>query len=234
MFSRSASIYDAVYSFKDYEAEAALLHTLIEERVPGAASLLDVACGTGRHLEQFRRWYDVEGLDLDEGLLDVARKRLGGVPLQVADMTSFSLGRRFDVVTCLFSAIGYAGTPERLNAAILAMADHLQPGGILIIEPWLAPELWQVGRPHLLTVDEPDLKIARMNVSDREGRLAIMEFVYLVGTPDGISHFSERHEAALFTDDEYRYAFTAARLAVEHDDAGLIGRGLYVGRHEVS
>jgi SAM-dependent methyltransferase len=230
MFTRSASIYDAVYSFKDYNAEAERLHALIQERVPGAASLLDVACGTGRHLEQLRRWYEVEGLDLDEGLLEVARSRLGQVPFHVADMTAFSLDRRFDVVTCLFSSIGYVGTPERLSAAILAMANHLKPGGILVVEPWLTPELWQVGQVHLLAVDEPELKIARMNVSGRDDRLAIMEFVYLVGTPDGITQFSERHEAALFTDTEYRHAFSAAKLSVEHDEQGLIGRGLYVGQ----
>src|SRR3954453_3850840 len=86
------------------------------------------------------------------------------------------------------------GSIERLNAAIRAMATHLNAGGILVIEPWLTPDVWQVGRPRLLVLDEPDLKIARMNVSGREGRLAIMEFVYLVGSPDGIEHFSERHE----------------------------------------
>ena len=61
-----------------------------------------------------------------------------------------------------------------------------------------------VDRPHLLTVDEPELKIARMTISGREGRLAIMNFEYLIGTPAGIEAFSERHEAALFTDEEYR------------------------------
>jgi SAM-dependent methyltransferase len=230
MFGKSASIYDAVYSFKDYEAEADRVHALIEAHTPGAKTLLDVACGTGKHLEQFRRWYAVEGLDLDEGLLAVARDRLGDVPLQPADMTSFSLGHTFDVVTCLFSSIGYVGTPERLNAAIRAMSEHLNPDGLLILEPWLAPDVWQVDRPHLLAVDEPDLKIARMNVSTSEGRLAIMEFFYLVATPEGVSQFSERHEAALFTDGEYREAFVDAGLAVEHDDEGLIGRGLYLGR----
>ena len=82
MFSNSARIYDAVYSFKDYRAEAERVHELIQERSPGASSLLDVACGTGKHLEQFRRWYpDVAGVDLDEGLVEVARERLDDVPL---------------------------------------------------------------------------------------------------------------------------------------------------------
>jgi SAM-dependent methyltransferase len=230
VFTRSASIYDLVYSFKDYEGEAERVHALIQQRAPGASTLLDVACGTGKHLEQFRRWYEVEGVDLDEGLLEVARNRLGDVRLHVADMTSFALGRTFDVVTCLFSSIGYVATPKRLNGAIRAMAAHLNPNGILVVEPWLTPDGWQIGRPHLLVVDEPDLKIVRMNVSGRDGRLAVMEFVYLVGSPDGIDHFSERHEAALFTDVEYRQALSTAGLTVEHDPEGLIGRGLYLGR----
>ncbi len=229
MFARSARIYDAVYSFKDYVSESERLHTLIEERAPGAASLLDVACGTGKHLEQLRRWYDAEGVDLDSELLAIAQERLGDVRLHVADMTSFDLGRRFDAVTCLFSSIGYVGTVEKLEAAITAMAAHVAPEGVLIVEPWLGPDAWVVDRPHLLAVDEPYLKIARMNVSGREGRLAIMDFSYLVGTPDGVEHFTERHEAALFTDEEYRRAFAAAGLAVEHDGHGLIGRGLYLG-----
>jgi SAM-dependent methyltransferase len=230
VFTRSASIYDLVYSFKDYEGEAERVHALIQQRAPGASTLLDVACGTGKHLEQFRRWYEVEGVDLDEGLLEVARNRLGDVRLHVADMTSFALGRTFDVVTCLFSSIGYVATPKRLNGAIRAMAAHLNPNGILVVEPWLTPDGWQIGRPHLLVVDEPDLKIVRMNVSGRDGRLAVMEFVYLVGSPDGIDHFPERHEAALFTDVEYRQALSTAGLTVEHDPEGLIGRGLYLGR----
>jgi SAM-dependent methyltransferase len=228
VFTRSADIYDAVYSFKDYPAEAERVNRLIQERRPGAASLLDVACGTGKHLEQLRRWYEVAGLDLDRNLLTVACTRLPDVPLHVADMTSFDLGRRFDAVTCLFSSIGYVGTEVRLRAAIAAMAAHLNPGGVLVVEPWLSPDAWVANRPHLLTVDQPNLKVARMTLSGREGGLAIMEFTYLVGSPDGVRHFEERHEAALFTDREYRDAFSAAGLAVEHDEHGLIGRGLYL------
>lgn len=236
MFSDSAGIYDAVYSFKDYAGEAAKLHRLIrahslnQAHSASASTLLDVACGTGKHLEQFGQWYEVEGLDLDRTLLGIAQERLGNVPLHAADMVSFDLGRRFDAVTCLFSSIGYVGTEERLNQAIATMANHLDPSGVLIVEPWLAPETWVNNRPHLLSVDEPDLKIARMSISGQEGRLAIVDFTYLVGTPEGVRQFSERHEVALFTDGEYRDAFAAAGLGVEHDEEGLIGRGLYIAR----
>lgn len=231
VFSRSAGIYDAVYAFKDYAAEAETVHRVITDRCPAARTLLDVACGTGKHLEQLKRWYQVEGLDLDDGLLAIARDRLGEVPLHQADMTDFDLGRRYDAITCLFSSIGYVADREKLVDTLACLARQLQHDGVIVIEPWLTPDAWAVDRPALLVVDQPELKIARMNVSDRDGRLAIVDFHYLVGTPAGVQQFNERHEIALFTDDEYTLAFQDAGLTVDHDPEGLTGRGLYIARH---
>lgn len=100
-----------------------------------------------------------------------------------------------------------------------------------MIEPWFTPDAWIVGRPALLVVDRPDLKVARMNVSARDGRLAIVDFHYLVGAPAGVQQFDELHELALFTHDEYEAAFEEAGLTAEHDPEGLTGRGLYIARH---
>lgn len=61
MFERSVRFYDALYSWKDYEGEAARLHELIQQLRPGARTLLDVACGTGKHLEHLRAHYEAEG-----------------------------------------------------------------------------------------------------------------------------------------------------------------------------
>ena len=229
MFKPSARLYDAVYSFKDYSREAALVHELVQARKPAAETLLDVACGTGAHLAELGRWYRCEGLDLEPGLLAVARERLPGVPLHEGDMRDFGLGRRFDVVTCLFSSIGYVLTVEGLQRAVAAMARHLEPGGVLVLEPWLTPDA--VVTPHVgaVFVDEPELKIARVNTIEVDGRTSRFDFHYLVGTPDGVEHFTERHDLGLFTQDEQLEAFRAAGLDVEHDDEGLMGRGLYIG-----
>lgn len=230
MFDRSQRLYDLVYGFKDYPAESRRLEELIAERQPGARSLLDVACGTGKHLVELRaRFEHVEGLDLDEGLLAVARERLPDVTFHAGNMIAFDLGRRFDVVTCLFSAIGYAVTEEKLRAAITAMAAHVEPGGVLLVEPWLEPEVWVPGRLHLLTVDEPDVKISRATIAGLEGTVSILDFHYLVVTNDGAEHFSEHHEAGLFTREQMLGAFESAGLHAELDEKGLIERGLYIG-----
>ena len=136
-YARSSELYDLLYAAKDYGAEARQLRDIIQRHQPNARTLLDVACGTGRHLERLREWYAVAGLDAEPGLLEVARRRLPGVPLHEGDMRDFQLGT-FDVVTCLFSAIGYMQTPDDLARAVRVMAGHLQTAGVLIIEPWLS------------------------------------------------------------------------------------------------
>src|SRR3712207_7289123 len=45
-------------------------------------------------------------------------ERYPDVRFHQGDMTDFDLGRRFDVVVCLFSAIGYVLTEERLRQTL--------------------------------------------------------------------------------------------------------------------
>jgi len=229
MYSSTAHIYDALYSFKDYAGEAEEIHALIHERRPGARTLLDVATGTGKHLEEFRRWYEVEGTDLEPAQLAIARERLPDVPLHEADMADFDLGRRFDAVTCLFSSIGYVKTVERMREAVAAMARHLEPGGVLVIDPWFGPDTWFEGYVGALFVDEPELKIARMNVSERDGDVSAMDMHHLVATPAGVEHIVARHELGLFSHEQHEEAFDAAGVDVEHFPEALNGRGRYVG-----
>lgn len=228
VYTHSARFYDAIYAFRDYRAEVEGMLQKIDAHRPGARSLLDVACGTGKHLEHFKARFDAQGLDLSEELLAVARERNPELALHRGDMRSFELGERFDVLTCLFSAIGHLASVDELRCTARTFARHLHPGGLALIEPWFTPEQWRPGGPHSLFVDEPDLKIARINLSEVRGRLSVMELHYLVGMPGGVHHFVERLEAYLFTHQEYLSAFEEVGFTVEYDPEGPVGRGLYL------
>lgn len=232
MFTQSARYYDAIYASrgKDYEKEAQILTDLISSRKPAQGDkLLDVACGTGGHLMYLKESFEVQGLDLDGAMLQIAHEKLPGIPLHEADMVSFSLPMEFDTVVNLFSSIGYAGTPERLAMAVSTMANHTKPEGLVVVEPWIYPEDFTPGKAHAVFIDQPDLKIARMDVSQVEGRLSILDFHYLVAEQGEVRHFQERHEIGLFTHEEYFSAFEAAGLETTHDPEGVDGRGLYIG-----
>jgi SAM-dependent methyltransferase len=232
-FSRSATVYDLLYEAagKDYAAEAAELHRLVQERRPGAATLLDVACGTGAHLAHLARWYATAGADIAPAMLAEARRRCPGIDLVEVDMRALALDRRVDAVLCLFSAVGYMPSAADLDAAIAAMARHLTPGGVLVVDGWIRPADWRDGGYlHALAAGDGDLAVTRLTSSHRDGRRTRLDMHHLVGTREhGIEHLVERHDLHLFTEDEYRHAFRAAGLTVEVVPGPYADRDRYVG-----
>lgn len=229
MFTQTARFYDRLYWFKDYPLAGEQLHSRIQALRPGATRLLDVGCGTGKHLEVLRHHYQAEGIDLNPELLETARERCPDVPFHIADMTDFTLPRTFDVVVILFSAIGYVRTRDNLRKTMDRVARHLQPGGLALVEPWFTPQTYLSGTITANFVNDPDLKIAWMYVSERREALSVLDIHYLVGTPTGIERFNEVHELGLFTHEQYVEAFEQAGMDVQYDAAGFFGRGLYVG-----
>lgn len=232
MIYKTAEYYDDIYAAaeKDYRRETRLLHRLIRKfKISKGKSLLDAACGTGIHADLLSRYYAVEGVDIDTGMLAVARRKFPGLAFYEGDIVDLRLPREYDVITCLFSAIGHVRTKTRLRKAIRSMAAHLVPGGLLVVEPWFAPAQWHVGYFGMIEVQKPDYWLVRMSYSGRRRKVSLLEFEYLIGTSKGIQHIAETLELGLFEQAEYLEAFERAGLQVTHDPEGLSGRGLYLG-----
>jgi SAM-dependent methyltransferase len=231
--------YDAVYDAlgKDYGAEAeALLAVVAREGAP-VRSLLDVACGTGRHLAAFATHVDeVAGLDASGEMLAIARARLGpDVPLAAGDMRGFDLGRRFDVVSCLFSAIGHVADGDELDAALASMARHVTPGGVLLLQPWLTPDTVKPGGfRDLVCATTDDGVVARAASSRLDGDAIIVSFAWAIATEHGVQTAEEHLRMPVFRQQRYLAAVERAGLTPRwHDEPGLwAGRGLVIGRSE--
>jgi SAM-dependent methyltransferase len=93
--------------------------------------LLDVACGTGLEDLHLKEHFEVTGVDLNRGVLKIARKRNPQVKYVRGDMKSFRLKRNFDVVTC-FDAMMYLRNHAELAKALKNFHTHLKPGGVLV------------------------------------------------------------------------------------------------------
>jgi len=234
LYSGHAELYDAIYHFKRYDAEAERIRELLEQHGVGdGSSVLDAACGTGSHLVHLRSWYDVAGFDLNQGMLELARRKLPGVSLVRSDMAALEVERPVDALLCLFSSIGYLLDSERLQSAARCFAAALRPGGVLLVEPFVAPRSFAPGRPMLQTFDGEQLKCARACVPALEGELAILDFHWLVlreGQP-AVEHFVERHELWLCPHEVMAETFEQAGFSVAREPRGLMpDRGLLVAR----
>lgn len=231
-FTGSARYYDTLYAReRDYRRQAARVAALARELCPDAESLLDVACGTGLHLEHLAREFSCEGLDASEPMLRIARARNPGTTFHLGDMCGFETGRRYHVVTCLFSSITYATDVPGLKDTLRTFARHLVPGGACIVEPFIPLDAWVDERSgHVRHADLPELAVAMVDRASRTDRTVVREVAYAAATPSGIDQVLERHTFGLFTAEDYIEAFQEAGFRVRHDPQGFDpARGLYLG-----
>jgi len=183
-YGEFAKYYDGLNSMKDYRAETERLEAIARRfGRRGRTAWLDVACGTGRHLEFLRRTHPVVGVDGSREMLRIARRRLPGVRFVLGDMRSFRLGERFDIVSCLFSAIGHLRSERDLRVTFANLARHLNPGGVVIVEPWIDPSKFRPAMVHARTYDGPAVKVARVAFSSRRGNHSIIRYHFLISEP---------------------------------------------------
>ncbi len=228
-YSLMAPYYDKLYSFKNYNAEIADLLDVINLHVTyDFKTLLDIACGTGKHLEVLKKYFICEGLDINSELLEIAKSRNPELKLYHSDMLDFAIEKKYDIITCFFGSIGHIKTFNNLKKAIMTMKQHLTPNGMLIIEPWHTPEQFKAGRTHLLTKEEDDLKIARCCSSQVEGNLSILEMHHLICTPQGTEHFVEKMELGLFEEQDYLDVLSEGGYTVLHEKIRGNGNGVYL------
>jgi ubiquinone/menaquinone biosynthesis C-methylase UbiE len=233
-----AALYDRIYAAKDYPGEAARVRAILHAAgIPDGARVVEAACGTGNYLVPLSKTYAVEGFDLNEPTLAIARGKLPSVRLWRGDMTDFTLDRPADALLCLFSSFGYV-EPSQIPSAAACFFRAVRPGGVALVEPWITPE---DAKPGHMSVQKWDgaaaapptaLQVVRAGVHLAEGRASRFAFHWLVLTPQGVEHFVDRHTLWQSTSEELLAAFRGAGFEASWLSPGpLMGRGLLLCRH---
>jgi len=98
----------------------------------GVRSVLDAGCGTGRvAIELARRGIHVVGVDLDPGMLEVARAKAPALQWVEADLAAVKLDQRFEAAVMAGNVMIFV-TPGTEAAVLRNVAAHLVPGGLLV------------------------------------------------------------------------------------------------------
>ncbi len=93
----------------DVEAQEFIDYLLTEIDLPEGASILDLACGKGRHSQYLASLgYNVKGVDLSKNSIEKAKKLEGEhLSFEVRDMRDSFAEDQYDLVANLFTSFGY-------------------------------------------------------------------------------------------------------------------------------
>jgi len=134
-FTEIAQYYDELMAGVRYRMWVEYLLDLLERVEFKPKTILDVACGTGNVSEILAdRDYEVVGVDMSPGMIEVAKAKHGRVEYHVSDMAELELARRFDLAISLFDSLNYITDPRRLARAIERVGEHLVEGGYFIFD----------------------------------------------------------------------------------------------------
>jgi SAM-dependent methyltransferase len=107
---------------------------LLRRILPGVKAACDLACGTGTTaISLSQRGIRTYALDLSPHMCRLARQKIRqsrvSVPVQQADMRSFKLPERVDLITCEGDALNHIPRKQDLRSVARCVARSLNPGG---------------------------------------------------------------------------------------------------------
>jgi SAM-dependent methyltransferase len=127
-----AKFYDRLMS--DSSLRSKQVMRCIERYDPTASSLLELGCGTGAVLYGLSAVGSLAGMDISPNMLDLARARLPGAEFIQGDISSFDLGRRFNVIVCTYDVLNHLAEFNRWVSCFACAGKHLTAGGLFIFD----------------------------------------------------------------------------------------------------
>jgi 2-polyprenyl-3-methyl-5-hydroxy-6-metoxy-1,4-benzoquinol methylase len=132
--------YLRVYSHRDQTEAERLVELIVKSlNLQANSSVLDMACGAGRHAITFAKLgFKVTAVDISQRLISEAKKNTEQEDVEIdfvlSDILEFETNKRFDLVVNLFTSIGYFDKDEENYAVIKKAYKLLDQGGCFVLD----------------------------------------------------------------------------------------------------
>ena len=133
------------------EPECDFIEACLKTHGPAKATrLLDLGCGSGRHLMTLaQRGFQMTGVDLSPEMIayvEQGAKHAGlRVKASVDDLRHLEVAGTFDAAYCFMDTFRFLLTNEEITAHLRAVADRLVPGGLYLTDFWVPHEWGMIG-----------------------------------------------------------------------------------------
>lgn len=194
--------YHVLYQHRDQKEAAQFIDNLIDylQPTPGAI-MLDVACGRGRHAHYLcTKGYSVIGIDLSEKNIAAAKTiDCSSLSFAVHDMRQTFRHNHFDYVFNFFTSFGYFTDESDNEQTIMAIAQSLKPGGMVVIDFMHTQQVIE----HLVTHESKTLGGITFDLQKHYRAPFIEKEIRF--SANGQEHFFVERVQALGLDDFQRY-----------------------------
>jgi ubiquinone/menaquinone biosynthesis C-methylase UbiE len=196
------------------EKEAMTYVNAIKRFIPlPSPTMLHLGCGAGAHDFHFKKYFQVTGVDLSQGMLDLAKKANEDVTYVLGDMRTIHLNQKFDAVV-IPDSIAYMITLVDLKQALLNAARHLKTDGVLFVVSHIKEDFRENNFAYSGVKDDIYITLFENNhiVSDSTYE-AIM--VYLIRQYGKTNIYHETHTLGLFSYEQWLSIFKECQLKVD-------------------
>lgn len=219
-----AYAYDRALGERFFAAVRTLIDDALARHPTAKRTHLDLACGTGLAVADFRRrgWTST-GLDASVEMLDIARPR--GTRFVAGDLRALPLRGTFARITCLYDSLNHLLDASDLAAAFRSVRGVMADDSLFLFDmnhPEIYPAVWGISEPFVAAARDYRLEIATSFRSrEKIGRALVSGWANVGGKKIEIR---EQHRQRAYSEREIQKALDAARLVpvdvIEFDPYG--------------
>lgn len=176
------TVYQKLYTHRDLHQAQEQVKMLLGALPKKTMRILDIGCGSGRHLECLRRTpHQAVGLDLSSTLLKECRTF--NLPVLRADMRRLPFpAQSFDLLTNFFTSFGYFLGPDEDLQVLRGFIGLIRPSGYLFLDLMNA-EFIKKTLVSEETRQLPDMRVNQKRRLENGGKKVVKEIHILF--PDG-------------------------------------------------
>jgi len=176
LFDDLTDVYEAIIDWPKRLANEGPFYRRWFQRI-GAKSVLDAACGTGRHAAMFHSWgLRVEGADLSQRMIERAVAAFG-TPTGLRWVTRafeepVAAVEPFDAAVCVGNSLALAPDMTTVERAIRELFAAVRPGGLVVVQ---VLNLWRMA-------DGPCVWQKAKRAALAQGDVQVLKGVHRCGT----------------------------------------------------
>ncbi|TDR23810.1 class I SAM-dependent methyltransferase [Marinicella litoralis] len=159
--------YDCMFDRESFAVAKTQCQQIINLVDHPVKSVLDMACGPGRHVLGFAAMnIETTGVDLSGYLLNQAANQIDHEKLSAnlvhSDLLAYQPNNKFDLITNLFTSFGYYNNPAENQQVLNNAYQWLNPKGTFIIDTFGKEQAAHAMEPvHCTEYDNGDLRFER-------------------------------------------------------------------------